>query len=48
MLRLTAVLFPVFSILMSPPTAELEPLADGQIAQTDEVGSTTYVELSSR
>lgn len=25
-------------ILKSPPTAELEPLADGQIAQTDEQG----------
>lgn len=27
---------PVRSILGAPPTAELEPLLDGQIAQTDE------------
>lgn len=26
-----------FSILEAPPTAELEPLKDGQLVQTDEV-----------
>ena len=29
--------FQLFRIYAAPPTAELEPLADGQIAQTDEV-----------
>ncbi|XP_077999861.1 glutamine-dependent NAD(+) synthetase-like [Glandiceps talaboti] len=34
-------------IMDAPPTAELEPLADGQIAQTDEVDmGMTYKELS--
>ena len=34
-------------ILQAPPTAELEPLADGQITQTDEEDmGMTYVELS--
>ena len=27
-----------FSIYHAPPTAELEPLSDGEVAQTDEVG----------
>lgn len=27
------------SILAAPPTAELEPLTDGQVSQTDEVGN---------
>lgn len=26
-----------YSIMSAPPTAELEPLVDGQVAQTDEV-----------
>lgn len=31
-------LFPLpYSIMSAPPTAELEPLVDGQVAQTDEV-----------
>ncbi|XP_028649625.1 glutamine-dependent NAD(+) synthetase isoform X1 [Erpetoichthys calabaricus] len=35
------------SILSAPPTAELEPLADGQILQTDEADmGMTYAELS--
>ncbi|XP_061309088.1 glutamine-dependent NAD(+) synthetase isoform X2 [Pezoporus flaviventris] len=35
------------SIMSAPPTAELEPLVDGQVAQTDEVDmGTTYAELS--
>lgn len=29
-----------FSIYQAPPTAELEPLANGQLAQTDEVNKT--------
>lgn len=34
-------------ILQAPPTAELEPLADGQITQTDEEDmGMTYAELS--
>lgn len=34
-------------ILEAPPTAELEPLADGQITQTDEQDmGMTYAELS--
>lgn len=27
----------IFRILAAPPTAELEPLTDGQVSQTDEV-----------
>lgn len=35
------------SIMSAPPTAELEPLAEGQIAQTDEADmGMTYAELS--
>ncbi|XP_035119572.3 glutamine-dependent NAD(+) synthetase isoform X6 [Callithrix jacchus] len=35
------------SILSAPPTAELEPLADGQVSQTDEEDmGMTYAELS--
>lgn len=35
------------SILSAPPTAELEPLAEGQVAQTDEADmGMTYAELS--
>nr|XP_035119572.2 glutamine-dependent NAD(+) synthetase isoform X5 [Callithrix jacchus] len=35
------------SILSAPPTAELEPLADGQVSQTDEEDmGMTYTELS--
>ncbi|KAM9554288.1 glutamine-dependent NAD(+) synthetase isoform 2-T2 [Guaruba guarouba] len=35
------------SIMSAPPTAELEPLVDGQVAQTDEVDmGMTYAELS--
>ncbi|KAK2099919.1 hypothetical protein P7K49_021267 [Saguinus oedipus] len=35
------------SILLAPPTAELEPLADGQVSQTDEEDmGMTYTELS--
>ncbi|XP_054627131.1 glutamine-dependent NAD(+) synthetase isoform X3 [Dunckerocampus dactyliophorus] len=35
------------SIMAAPPTAELEPLADGQVAQTDEADmGITYSELS--
>ncbi|XP_019406983.1 PREDICTED: glutamine-dependent NAD(+) synthetase isoform X4 [Crocodylus porosus] len=35
------------SILSAPPTAELEPLADGQVSQIDEVDmGMTYAELS--
>lgn len=35
------------SILSAPPTAELEPLVDGQVAQTDEADmGMTYAELS--
>jgi len=26
-----------YSIMAAPPTAELEPLMDGQVSQTDEV-----------
>ena len=31
------ILFSIFSIYEAPPTAELEPLSDGKVAQTDEV-----------
>uniref|UniRef100_A0A8C7LLT0 NAD/GMP synthase domain-containing protein n=1 Tax=Oncorhynchus mykiss TaxID=8022 RepID=A0A8C7LLT0_ONCMY len=34
------------SIMAAPPTAELEPLTDGQVSQTDEVTRMTYSELS--
>uniref|UniRef100_A0A8B9FJH4 Glutamine-dependent NAD(+) synthetase n=1 Tax=Amazona collaria TaxID=241587 RepID=A0A8B9FJH4_9PSIT len=35
------------SIMSAPPTAELEPLVDGQVAQTDEMDmGMTYAELS--
>lgn len=30
------------SILAAPPTAELEPLKNGQVSQTDEVGNNVY------
>ncbi len=30
-------IFIFFRIYAAPPTAELEPLSDGQLAQTDEV-----------
>lgn len=36
-------LFPLpYSIMSAPPTAELEPLVDGQVAQTDEVMGSAF------
>lgn len=40
-------LFPLpYSILSAPPTAELEPLVDGQVAQTDEVPLKCFFNLA--
>lgn len=44
---MVCLVFVLFSILAAPPTAELEPLKDGQLSQTDEADmGMTYSELS--
>lgn len=34
-----------YSIMAAPPTAELEPLVDGQVSQTDEVMGSDFTML---